>query len=122
MAERLVVIGGDAGGMTAASQARRWRGADDLEIVAFERGDYTSYSACGIPYFLGGVVEDFDSLIVRTPKEFLERSQIDARIRHEVTSIDTDKRTVTVQGPDGESVEGFDHLVIATGGTSIRFD
>ena len=122
MGERLLVIGGDAGGMTAASQARRWRGADDLEIVAFERGDYTSFSACGIPYFLGGVVEDFDSLIVRTPKEFLEKSQIDARIKHEVTSIDTDKRTVTVRGPDGESVEGFDQLVIATGGTPIRFD
>ena len=121
--ERLVVIGGDAGGMTAASQARRWKSADELEIVAFERGNYTSYSACGIPYFLGGVVEDFDSLIVRSPQEFAERSQIDARIHHEVMAIDLDKRTVEVRGPDGAtSTEPFDHLVIATGGVSQRFD
>ncbi|HYP24407.1 MAG TPA: flavoprotein oxidoreductase, partial [Actinomycetota bacterium] len=51
MTERLVVVGGDAGGMTAASQARRLRGPDDLDIVAFERGHFTSYSSCGIPYF-----------------------------------------------------------------------
>jgi NADPH-dependent 2,4-dienoyl-CoA reductase/sulfur reductase-like enzyme len=120
MSERLVVIGGDAGGMTAASQARRSRPADDLEIVAFERGDYTSYSACGIPYFLGGVVDDFESLIVRTPAEFHERSQIDARIGHEVTAIDKDRRTVTVRGPDGETTEGFDQLVVATGGSPAR--
>ena len=55
--ERLVVIGGDAAGMAAASQARRRRGVDDLEIVAFERGHFTSYSACGIPYWIGGLVE-----------------------------------------------------------------
>ena len=122
MAERLVIVGGDAGGMTAASQARRARPADDLEIVAFERGNYTSYSACGIPYLLGGVVDELDELIVRSPAEFKERSQIDARIGHEVTAIDIDRRTVTVRGPHGESTEGFDHLVVATGGTPKRAD
>jgi NADPH-dependent 2,4-dienoyl-CoA reductase/sulfur reductase-like enzyme len=120
MKERLVVIGGDAGGMTAASQARRGRPAEELEIVAFERGNYTSYSACGIPYLLGEVVDELESLIVRTPEEFREKSQIDARIGHEVTDIDTDKRTVTVRGPGGESTEGFDQLMIATGGTPAR--
>ena len=122
MTERLVVIGGDAGGMTAASQARRWRSADDLEILAFEKGHYTSYSACGIPYFLGGVVEDFDSLVVRTPEQFKERSQIEVRTQHEVTEIDIDKRTVTARGPSGEVTEGFDHLMVATGGTPMRYD
>jgi NADPH-dependent 2,4-dienoyl-CoA reductase/sulfur reductase-like enzyme len=122
MKERLVVIGGDAGGMTAASQARRRRSAEELEIVAFERGNYTSYSACGIPYLLGGVVDELEKLIVRTPEKFRDRSQIDARIGHEVTEIDTGKRTVTVRGPDGESTEGFDHLMIATGGTPARPD
>ncbi|MCA1708224.1 MAG: FAD-dependent oxidoreductase, partial [Actinobacteria bacterium] len=122
MTERLVVIGGDAGGMSAASQARRWKSAGELEIIAFERGHYTSFSACGIPYFLGGVVEDFDSLIVRTPEKFMEKSQIDARTQHEVIEIDLDKRAVTVRGPDGESIEGFDHLMVATGGTPARFD
>lgn len=122
MKERLVVIGGDAGGMTAASQARRRRPAEELEIVAFERGNYTSYSACGIPYFLGGVVDELERLIVRTPEKFREKSQIDARIGHEVTDIDTATRTVTVRGPDGESTEGFDQLMIATGGIPARPD
>lgn len=122
MTERLVVIGGDAGGMTAASQARRWKGPDELEIIAFEKGHYTSYSACGIPYFLGGAVEEFDSLIVRSPEEFRERSQIDVRIQHEVIEIDLDKRTVTARGPQGEVTEGFDQLVVATGGKPMRFD
>ena len=122
MTERLVVVGGDAGGMTAASQARRWKSSDELEIVAFERGNYTSYSACGIPYFLGGVVEGFESLVVRTPEEFAEKSQIDARINSEVTEIDLDARSVTVSGPNGTYTEGFDQLLIATGGVPLRFD
>ena len=67
--ERLVVIGGDAAGMSAASQARRLKGPGELEIVAFERGHFTSYSACGIPYWVGGDVTDRDELIARTPAE-----------------------------------------------------
>lgn len=122
MAERLVVIGGDAGGMTAASQARRLRPPEDLEIVAFERGNYTSYSACGIPYLLGGVLDTLDQLVVRSPEEFRARSQIDARTNTEVTAIDLDERAVSVRGPDGGSVEPFDHLLIATGGIPTRFD
>ncbi len=69
MRQRLVVVGGDAAAMSAASAARRLRGPDDLEIVAFERGSYTSYSACGIPYFIGNDVGDLDALIARTPEK-----------------------------------------------------
>ena len=122
MTERLLVIGGDAGGMTAASQARRLRPASELEIVAFERGGFTSYSACGIPYLLGGVVDELDRLIVRTPAQFMEKSRIDARIHHEVTEVDLDARTLKVRGPEGETTEGFDQLVVATGGKPARFD
>jgi NADPH-dependent 2,4-dienoyl-CoA reductase/sulfur reductase-like enzyme len=68
MPERLVVIGGDAGGMAAASQARRRKGPDDLEIVALELGRWTSYSACGIPYLIGGDVKRIDELVARTPQ------------------------------------------------------
>src|SRR6187551_2677705 len=67
---KLVVIGGDAAGMSAASQARKRLGPGELEIVAFERGHFTSYSACGIPYWIGGAVKDRDALIARTPREF----------------------------------------------------
>jgi NADPH-dependent 2,4-dienoyl-CoA reductase/sulfur reductase-like enzyme len=124
MSEKLVVIGGDAAGMSAASQARRRRGPDDLEIVAFESGHYTSYAACGIPYYLGGVVDDFDSLIVREPEEFRRRQSIDVRIRHEATEIDLDARKVRVHDLDEgtESVEGFDILHVATGAKPIRPD
>ncbi|MFE4723147.1 FAD-dependent oxidoreductase, partial [Streptomyces sp. NPDC056728] len=84
--ERLVVIGGDAAGMSAASQARRMRGPDELEIVAFERGHFSSYSACGIPYWVGGEVAGPDELIARTPEEHRERS-IDLRLRTEVPEV-----------------------------------
>lgn len=121
MTERLVVIGGDAAGMSAASQARKRRGPDDLEILAFERGNYTSYSACGIPYFVGEVLDGFDDLVVRTPEQFRDRQEIEVRIHHEVTEIDLDAREVTVRSLDTntELNEGFDQLVVATGGTPL---
>jgi NADPH-dependent 2,4-dienoyl-CoA reductase/sulfur reductase-like enzyme len=116
------VIGGDAGGMTAASQARRLRGPDDLEIVAFERGHFTSYSSCGIPYFVGDVVDDLHTLIVRTPEEFREGYSIDARIRHEVVEIDLDAAKVRVRDLEGgtEAWEGYDELLVATGAVPAR--
>lgn len=108
--------------MSAASQARRMRGPDDLEIVAFEKGEYTSYSACGIPFLIGGVVNDFDKLIARSPEEFRSRQKIDVRIRSEVTGIDLDAREVTVRDHAEERTytEGFDQLLIATGARPIR--
>ncbi|MDQ4094830.1 MAG: FAD-dependent oxidoreductase [Actinomycetota bacterium] len=122
MTEKLVVIGADAAGMTAASQARKLKSAEELEIVALERGNFTSYSACGIPYYVSGAIDDFDSLIVRTPEEFRDKQQIDARIRHEVTDVDLDRRVVMVTDLDGRRSyeEGFDQLLIATGSHPIR--
>lgn len=122
MPERLVVVGGDAAGMSAASQARRRRGPDDLHIVAFERGRYTSYSACGIPYWIGGVVDGPDALVSRTPRQFREEFAIDARIRHEVEAVDLDRRTVRVRALDGGRTwdEPFDQLVLATGSVPMR--
>ncbi|MBA2311677.1 MAG: FAD-dependent oxidoreductase [Actinobacteria bacterium] len=120
--ERLVVIGGDAAGMSAASQARRRRPADELQIAAFERGRYTSYSACGIPYFVGGVVKSLDDLIARAPEEFRDRQSIEARTRHEVTDIDLDKRAIEVIDLESGTVrrESFDQLMLATGATPVR--
>ena len=121
MTERLIVIGGDAAGMSAASQARRRRGPDDLEIIAFERGDYTSYSACGIPYFVADTVTDLNKLIARTPEVFREKHHIDVRMRTEVTAIDLDKRTITARSEHGTiTTEGFDLLMVATGGKPLR--
>jgi NADPH-dependent 2,4-dienoyl-CoA reductase/sulfur reductase-like enzyme len=120
MAERLVVIGGDAGGMAAASQARRRR--PDLEIVALEKGRWTSYSACGIPYVVGGDVESIDRLIARDPQTFRDRFRIDVRTRHEATAIDLDKRTVEVRDHEHDRTytTGFDLLHIGTGAVPLR--
>jgi NADPH-dependent 2,4-dienoyl-CoA reductase/sulfur reductase-like enzyme len=118
----MVVIGGDAAGMSAASQARRRR--DELEIVVLERGTRTSYAACGIPYFVAGIVEDLDDLVVRSPSEFRDRFRIDVRTRHEAVGLDLDKREVEVRDLDRERTLslGFDQLMIATGAVPIRPD
>ncbi|MGW2782182.1 FAD-dependent oxidoreductase [Streptomyces populi] len=119
--ERLVVIGGDAAGMSAASQARRLRGPDELEIVAFERGHFTSYSACGIPYWVGGDVPDRDRLIARTPEEHRKRS-IDLRMRTEVTGIDVAGARVRSRdlATGAEAWTSYDRLVVATGARPVR--
>ncbi|WP_406179608.1 FAD-dependent oxidoreductase [Streptomyces canus] len=121
--ERLVVIGGDAAGMSAASQARRLTGPDELEIVAFERGHFTSYSACGIPYWVGGDVTEPDQLIARTPEEHRARD-IDLRMRTEVMEIDVGRQRVRARDLESgaESWTSYDKLVIATGARPIRPD
>ncbi|MFD1274490.1 FAD-dependent oxidoreductase [Streptomyces sp. NPDC048448] len=121
--ERLVVIGGDAAGMSAASQARRMRGPDELEIVAFERGHFTSYSACGIPYWVGGDVSGPDRLIARSPREHRERG-IDLRMRTEVTEIDVAGARVRSRDLESgaEAWTSYDKLVIATGARPVRPD
>ena len=120
---KLVVIGGDAAGMSAASQARRRLKKDKLEIVAFEKGHFTSYSACGIPYWIGGAVEDRDLLVAREPAAF-RALDIDVRMRHEVLAIDLDKREVVARdlSGGGEVREGFDQLVYATGAVPVTPD
>ncbi len=120
--ERLVVVGGDAAGMSAASQAKR-RAGDALEVVALERGHHASYSACGIPYRVAGDVHTDDELVARTPDEHRRRG-IDLRMRHEVESIDTDRGEVAVRDIEGRSsyVVGYDQLVVTTGATPVRPD
>lgn len=122
-ARRMVVIGGDAAGMSAASQARRLSTPGEREIIAFERGGFTSYSACGIPYWIGGEVAGRDELIARTPEEHRRRG-IDLRLHTEVTEIDLAGQRVRTAGAgsgagDG-SWTGFDELVIATGARPVH--
>ncbi|MFD9039596.1 FAD-dependent oxidoreductase [Streptomyces bottropensis] len=121
--ERLVVVGGDAAGMSAASQARRLRGPGELEIVAFERGHFTSFSACGIPYWVGGDVPERDRLIARSPEEHRARD-IDLRMRTEVVEIDVEGTRVRARDLDAgtETWTSYDKLVIATGARPIRPD
>jgi NADPH-dependent 2,4-dienoyl-CoA reductase/sulfur reductase-like enzyme len=121
--ERLVVVGADAGGMTAASQARKRRPADSLEIIAVDRGRHASYSACGIPYWIGGLVDSVDDLITRSVDEF-RRQDIEVRLRQEAVDLDLDAGAVTVRdgAGGGEYALGFDQLVLGTGAVPVRPD
>jgi NADPH-dependent 2,4-dienoyl-CoA reductase/sulfur reductase-like enzyme len=119
---KLVVIGGDAAGMSAASQAKRRQ--PEMEIVVFERSPHTSFSACGIPYYIGRVVDAEEKLIIRTPEKFREHDGIDVRILHEVEQIDAPGKRVRVRDlKSGKaSWESYDQLLIATGASPISPD
>jgi NADPH-dependent 2,4-dienoyl-CoA reductase/sulfur reductase-like enzyme len=119
VADRLVVIGADAGGMTAAMQARRRQ--PYLEIVALEMGSWTSYSACGIPYLVAGDVGSLDDLVARTPAELREQ-RIDVRLRHEVVGIDMTERALEVRDHARQRTLpiDFDRLHVATGARPTR--
>jgi NADPH-dependent 2,4-dienoyl-CoA reductase/sulfur reductase-like enzyme len=114
--ERLVVVGGDAAGMSAAAQARRLRPAEDLEIVVLEQGADVSYSACGIPYWVGGLVSDRDALIARTPGQFAAQ---DIDVRTGTRAEEIDLAAGAVRTGRGERF-GYDSLVVATGGRPPR--
>ena len=116
---RFVVIGGDAAGMSAAAQATR--GVEAVELVVFERGQFTSYAACGLPYFVGGLVGDADRLVARSPEEHRRRG-VDVRTGHEVVAIHPAEQVVEVRVVETGAVsrEPYDHLLIATGASPIR--
>jgi NADPH-dependent 2,4-dienoyl-CoA reductase/sulfur reductase-like enzyme len=116
MVEKLVVIGGDAAGMSAAAQARRLKDAGVLDITVLEQGPEVSYSACGIPYWVGDQVSDRDALIARVPSWF-ESRDIDVRMGTRAESVDLDAATVTAA--DGRRFP-YDALVVATGGRPLR--
>jgi NADPH-dependent 2,4-dienoyl-CoA reductase/sulfur reductase-like enzyme len=116
---RLVVIGGDAAGMSAASKVRREQSG--REITVFERSPHTSYSACGMPYYIAGLVDEADKLVARSPEKFREKFNIDVRIRHEVLAIDPAAQRVLVRdlSRGSETLEAYDQLLIATGAEAI---
>ncbi|MCC5931680.1 MAG: CoA-disulfide reductase [Cyclobacteriaceae bacterium] len=113
--QKIVIIGGDAAGMSAASKIRRE--LPEWEIVVFEKSPHTSYSACGIPYFIGGVVEDKESLIARSPETFIQKYNIKAHVMHEVIQIDTAGKKVLINDLNSSKsfTETYDQLLIATG-------
>jgi NADPH-dependent 2,4-dienoyl-CoA reductase/sulfur reductase-like enzyme len=112
-----VVVGGDAAGMSAASKAKR--DDPDIEVVVFEKGEWVSYGACGLPYYIKGEIDALSDLVSVTPEEFREERDIDLRTNHEVVDVDPGERTVTARGPDGEVVQSYDHLLLATGAAAV---
>ncbi|QDT36971.1 FAD-dependent oxidoreductase [Stratiformator vulcanicus] len=116
-APRILIVGGVAGGASAATRARRCN--ESAEIVIFEKGPYVSFANCGLPYHVGGEIEDRDKLLVATPELFQQRFNIDVRVEHEVLSIDRENRSIKVRGPHGESNEPYDRLILSPGAEPI---
>ena len=112
---KVVIIGGVAGGATAAARLRRLD--ETAEIVVFERSGYVSYANCGLPYYIGGVIEDPEALTLQTPESFFARFRVDMRVRHEVTAIHPEKKTVSVKALEtGEEFEErYDKLILSPG-------
>ncbi len=116
--QKYLIVGGVAGGATAAARIRRL--TEDAEIILFEKGKYISYANCGLPYYIGGVIEERDRLFVQTPQAFGRRFQIDVRVEHEVTAIDTAQQRVTVRTADGrEYNETYDKLLLSPGASPV---
>ncbi|MBO4235219.1 MAG: DsrE/DsrF/DrsH-like family protein [Firmicutes bacterium] len=115
---KTLIIGGVAGGASAAARLRRLD--ESMEIVILERGDYISYANCGLPYYVGDVIQDRAALLLQTPEMMNARFNVDVRIKNEALKINKDKKTVTVRGPQGEYEESYDELIIATGSSPIR--
>ena len=119
---KIIIIGGVAGGASAAARARRMD--ENAEIVVLERGHYPSFANCGLPYYVGGVIKSRDKLLVAPIEMLRERHRLDMRTRSEVMSIHRDQQAVSVRNLDTneEYVETFDKLIIATGASPFRPD
>ncbi len=112
---KVIIVGGVAGGATAAARLRRLD--EQAEIVVFERSGYISYANCGLPYYIGGVIEDPEALTLQTPESFFARFRVDMRVRHEVTAIHPERKTVSVKNLEtGEAFEEpYDKLLLSPG-------
>lgn len=116
---KYLIIGGVAGGATAAARLRRIDEA--AEIIIFDKGDYISYANCGLPYYIGDVISDRSKLFVQTPESFGKRFNVDVRIRSEVTAIDPAGKKVEVIGSDGNKYsETYDKLLLSPGASPVK--
>ena len=116
---KYVIIGGVAGGATAAARLRRVD--EQAEIILLEKGKYISYANCGLPYYIGGVIAEREKLLVQTPASFGQRFRIDVRVENEVVAIDPEKKTLTIRKADGkEYEETYDKLLLSPGANPVK--
>lgn len=116
---KVIIIGGVAGGATTAARIRRVD--ESAEIILLEKGKYISYANCGLPYYIGGVIEEREKLFVQTPEAFSTRFRVDVRTENEVIFIDRKRKTVTVrQSSEDTYEESYDKLLISTGASPVR--
>ncbi|MEJ1089097.1 FAD-dependent oxidoreductase [Microbacterium sp. Mu-80] len=114
---RVIIIGGVAGGMSAATRLRRLD--ETAEIIVIEQGDYVSFANCGLPYYVGGVIPERQSLLLQTPESLRARFALDVRTRHQAVAIDRAAKTVSIRDTRTRTIthEAYDHLILATGAT-----
>ena len=119
---KVIIVGGVAGGATAAARIRRLD--EQAEIVVFERSGYISYANCGLPYYIGGVIEDPEDLTLQTPESFYARFRVQMKVRHEVTAIHPELQTVTVKNLETGEIfdEHYDKLLLSPGAKPVRPD
>ena len=117
---KIIIIGGVAGGATAASRIRRLN--ETAQITIYEKSGYISYANCGLPYYLGGVIKDKNALILQTPYSFLKRYNIDVFVSHEVIKVDTKDKKVYVKNLLTNDIffDEYDKLLIAPGSSAIK--
>ncbi|MEG2842691.1 MAG: FAD-dependent oxidoreductase, partial [Ruthenibacterium sp.] len=116
---KVLIVGGVAGGATAAARLRRLD--ENAEIVILERGGFVSYANCGLPYYIGGEIKKKSALTLQTPESFWARFHIDVRVHHEATAVNLQDKTVTVRLPDGTiTTENYDKLILSPGAKAIR--
>jgi NADPH-dependent 2,4-dienoyl-CoA reductase/sulfur reductase-like enzyme len=117
---KIVIVGGVAGGASAAARARRL--SEEAEIVVIERGPDVSFANCGLPYYIGGEIVERDKLLVVTPQRLRERYKLDVRTSTNVESIDRQAKSVTVRDltTGAVSVVSYDKLILATGAAPLR--
>lgn len=119
MSKKIVIVGGVAGGASAAARLRRLD--EQAEIILFERGNHISFANCGLPYYIGGTIQERGNLLVSTPQDMNEKFNIDVRIKSEVIKIATDKKEVTVNSSDrGTYTETYDSLILSPGAKPIK--
>lgn len=117
---KIVIVGGVAGGASAAARARRV--SEQAQIIMLERGEYISFANCGLPYHIGGTIPERQSLLLQTPESFKRRFNVEVRVRHEVMSIDREAKQLTVRNlQTGETYqESYDKLLLSPGASPIR--
>jgi CoA-disulfide reductase len=120
MSKKVLIVGGVAGGASAAARLRR--NDENAEIIMFERGEYISFANCGLPYYIGNIIEERDALLVETPEEMNKRFKIDVRVNNEVVSIDRDNKKVQVKNlrTGEEYSESYDKLILSPGSSPLK--
>lgn len=120
MSKKVLIVGGVAGGASTAARLRRMD--EKIEIIMFEKGEYISFANCGLPYYIGGTIEERDALLVQTPEAMKERFNIDVRVKNEVLNINREAKTVEVKNLKTDEVytESYDELVLSPGSTPLK--